>query len=109
MRESNLIEDLDAPPPPKPPAPAPAPTPLPASKPPPVPKLGRDQHPPPVQSRYAADYRKWDEVGAEKDAGEELMEVIQRMYVNGDVDKKKELEEAHRKAQIKMATKGPMG
>ena len=48
-------------------------------------------------------------MGNERDVGEELLEVIQKMYVNGDEGKKKELEEAHRKAQIKLATKGPFG
>jgi hypothetical protein len=42
----------------------------------------------------------------DRDIGEELMDVMNKMYVNGDKAKKQELEEAYVKAQKKQA-KGP--
>ena len=61
-----------------------------------------------VGHRYCADYDRFERLAKQQtDIDEDLMEIMHKMYVNGDTAKKKELEESYRKAQKKFGSHGP--
>jgi|EP01046_Picozoa_sp_COSAG06_P053889 hypothetical protein len=62
-----------------------------------------------VGHRYVADYDRFERLAAQQnDLDEDLMEIMHKMYVNGDVAKKKELEASYKKATRKLGSaKGP--
>ena len=61
-----------------------------------------------VGHRYRTDYDRFERLAAQQnDMDEDLMEIMHKMYVNGDAAKKKELEASYRKAKKKMAAHGP--
>ncbi len=61
-----------------------------------------------VGHRYRADYDRFERLAAQQnDIDEDLMEIMHKMYANGDTAKKKELEASYRKAKKKMGAHGP--
>ena len=61
-----------------------------------------------VAHRYRADYDRFERLAAQQnDMDEDLMEIMHKMYVNGDTAKKQELEASYRKAKKKLGAQGP--
>ncbi len=61
-----------------------------------------------VGHRYCADYDRFERLAAQQnDMDEDLIELMHRMYVNGDTAKKKELEASYQKSKKNLVTHCP--